>query len=107
MKKTIKRQTKPLMPDFIVRRARECGFIVLCALAVFLCIALVTYNSSDPGWSNATNSKNIANAAGSVGAWVADVLFTFFGYIGYLFPILTVISGVLLFKHYSNKQRTL
>ncbi len=107
MKKTSKQQTKFVVPELIVRRARECGFIALCAFAIFLCIALFSHNSSDPGWSNATSSKTIVNSAGSVGAWSADLLFTFFGYIGYLFPALVIVAGVLLFKNYSDRQRTL
>lgn len=107
MKKTSKQQTKFVIPELVVRRARECGFIALCALAIFLFIALLTHSSSDPGWSHATSSQAIANSAGSVGAWSADLLFTFFGYIGYFFPVLSIVAGVLLFKSYSDKQRTL
>jgi S-DNA-T family DNA segregation ATPase FtsK/SpoIIIE len=107
MRKTTKRQTKYMIPELVVRRARECGFIALTALAVFLCVALVTHNSSDPGWSNATSAKTIANAAGSVGAWSSDLLITFFGTVAYLFPALTIVAGVLLFKSYSDKPRTM
>lgn len=107
MKKTTRKQTKSMIPELVVRRARECGFIALAALAVFLCVALFTHSSSDPGWSNATSSKVIANAGGSVGAWSADLLFTFFGYVAYMFPVMVVIAGVLLFKSYSDKPRTM
>jgi S-DNA-T family DNA segregation ATPase FtsK/SpoIIIE len=107
MKKTTKRQTKSLIPELVMRRARECGFIALSGVALFLCVALVTHNSSDPGWSNATSSKTIVNAAGSVGAWSSDLLFTFFGSVAYLFPVLAVVAGVLLFKSYSDKPRTM
>jgi len=107
MKKTTRKQTNRVIPELVVRRARECGFIALSALAIFLCVALITRNSADPGWSNATSAKTIANAAGSVGAWSADLLFTFFGYVAYLFPALTIVAGVLLFKSYSDKPRTM
>jgi len=107
MKKTTRRQTKSVIPELVMLRARECGFIALCALAVFLCVALITHNNADPGWSNATSSKSIANAAGSLGAWSADLLFTFFGYVAYLFPALVIVAGVLLFKSYSDKPRTM
>lgn len=107
MKKTTRQQTKGIIPELVLRRARECGFIALSALAVFLCVALVTHDGSDPGWSNATSSKTIVNAAGSVGAWSADLLFTFFGYVAYMFPALVIVAGVLLFKSYSEKPRTM
>ncbi len=107
MKKTTRQQTNSAIPEFVMRRTRECGFIALGGLAVFLCVALITHNSSDPGWSNATSSKTIANAAGSVGAWSADLLFTFFGHVAYLSPVLILAAGVLLFKSYSEKPRTM
>lgn len=105
MKKSSKQQTKSGLPEAVKQRVKEGSFIALCALAVFLGIALVTYNGADPGWSSANSSTEIINAAGAVGAWFADVLFTFFGYMAYLFPLLVTLAGVLIFKSYAIRHR--
>lgn len=72
----------------ITRRFKEGGIIFGAALAVFLFVALFSYNSTDPSWSHAASAHAVANSAGRVGAWCADVLLYFFGYVAYLLPIL-------------------
>lgn len=105
MKKSSKQQTKAGMPEVAKQRMKEGGFIALCAVAIFLSIALVTHNTADPGWSSANSSSEIINSAGAIGAWFSDVLFTFCGYMAYLFPLLITLAGVLIFKSYAIKQR--
>lgn len=105
MKKSSKQQTKTGMPEVAKQRVKEGGFIALCAVAIFLSIALVTHNNADPGWSSANSSSEIINSAGAIGAWFADVLFTFFGYMAYLFPLLVTLAGILIFKSYAIKHR--
>lgn len=72
--------------------------LVLMALALFLFTALVTYHSTDPGWSYTGSREGIQNAAGVVGAWFADVLFNLFGYLSYLFPVIIAYSGWLVLR---------
>lgn len=79
------------------RRISEGALIVVGAIALYLLIALVTYHSSDPSWSN-SGSKVVANAGGRVGAWLADVLLYAFGYPAYIFPILLAVSAWVLFR---------
>lgn len=90
--------------EVIARRLKEGAFIMLCTLAMFLLIALATYNVADPGWSRATATHSVHNSAGSIGAWSADILLNFFGFVAYIFPILVTLSGMLLFKSYPIKQ---
>lgn len=82
------------------RRIKEGTLIVLGAMAIFFLVALITYNSDDPGWSRAAMPYRINNAAGAFGAWSADVLLSFFGYIAYLFPLLAAGACYLVFKSY-------
>lgn len=89
---------------FLMRRVKEGIFIAFAAVSVFLFVALVTHNTSDPGWSRATNSQQIVNSSGVVGAWMADLLLAMFGYLAYLFPLVVFFAGLLLFKNYSVKQ---
>ncbi len=105
MSRSTKKKNNPGAELALNRRIREGVFILVCALALFLAIALVTYNAADPGWSRATNGAVIINRAGAVGAWAADLLFSFCGYMAYIFPVLATIAGFMLFKNYVRRLR--
>jgi S-DNA-T family DNA segregation ATPase FtsK/SpoIIIE len=90
--------------DIIARRVKEGMFIILSALALFFLVALVSYNTNDPGWSRATAASKINNYAGTVGAWSADILLYFFGYVAYLLPPVLAWAGVLSFRDYKHKS---
>jgi S-DNA-T family DNA segregation ATPase FtsK/SpoIIIE len=90
--------------EIIARRLREGLFILACAMALYLLIALATYNTADPGWSRSTAANVIKNSGGLIGAWSSDVLLNFFGYVAYIFPLLLTLAGMLLFKNYPIKQ---
>lgn len=72
--------------------------LVLMALALFLFTALITYHTSDPGWSYTGSREAIHNAAGVVGAWFSDVLYNLFGYLSFLFPVIIAYSGWLVLR---------
>lgn len=90
--------------NLVSLRIKEGVFIGLCAGSLFLLIALFTYSTVDPGWSRTGLDTITNNSAGYLGAWAADVLLYFFGYIAYLFPILSILGAVLLFKSYTLQQ---
>ncbi|MEC4723949.1 DNA translocase FtsK 4TM domain-containing protein [Shewanella sp. D64] len=81
-----------------VQRLLEGGLIICCMLATYVLLALSSFHSSDPGWSQSHFEGEILNLTGAVGAWCADVLFYFFGYTAYLIPIIMALTGWLLFK---------
>jgi S-DNA-T family DNA segregation ATPase FtsK/SpoIIIE len=81
-----KKEAGGVFAEHFYKRLREGILIFIAAIAVFIMIALVSYHSSDPGWSNLGVSEKILNAEGSVGAWVADVFLYLFGYLAYLLP---------------------
>ena len=74
--------------EHIQHRLWEGFLILIFALAVFMLVSLVTYHSSDPGWSHLINAGTVANAGGRVGAWIADFFLYLFGYLAYLFPVM-------------------
>lgn len=90
------------------RGLREIALILFSAVAVFLFVALYTYNASDPAWSHSTDSTVTVNASGKVGAWFADIAYFLFGYLAYLLPAGILFWGVNLYrakKHVGTPNR--
>lgn len=81
-----KKDTDEMFAEHFYKRLREGILIFISAIAVFVMIGLVTYHSSDPGWSNLGGNDQLLNAEGAVGAWVADVLLYLLGYLAYGLP---------------------
>ena len=82
----------------IQRGLREGALFVFSAVALYLLLALFTYDAADPGWSRSGTSAEVVNAGGPVGAWFADVALYLVGYISYLFPLMLAYAGWLLFR---------
>lgn len=99
MARTPGKDTQHKVMAMLWRRLQEGGFILLTALALFLFVALISYQSADPGWSKAAMQKNIINAAGKTGAFFSDLFFYLFGYIAYMFPLMIAYGGFRLFQH--------
>ena len=91
-----------VIEEKITRGLREVGLLGFTALALFLMIALVTFNYEDAGWSHSGTVDAINNACGVIGAWVADFILSLFGLMAYLFPVMIFWHGYLLFF----RQRT-
>lgn len=85
-----------------IQRLVEVGLIVCSGLAAFMLLALLSFDPSDPSWSQTGYQTDIANFAGPVGAQVADMLFTVFGWLSYLFPPFFAFCGYLLFKRFKD-----
>ena len=83
----------------VTRGLREGALIVFSAIAIFLVIALASYQPTDPGWSHVNSSVDkVLNHGGKAGAWFSDVFLYLFGFLAYLFPVMVAYSGWLLFK---------
>ncbi|MCC5851588.1 MAG: DNA translocase FtsK 4TM domain-containing protein [Alkalimonas sp.] len=85
-----------------VQRLLEVGLILCCGLALFLLLALISFNPADPSWSQTGYQHGVSNYAGPVGAWLADLLLFSFGWIAYLMPVLVAGLGYLLFKRFHH-----
>nr|WP_281417051.1 DNA translocase FtsK [Kistimonas asteriae] len=79
-------------------RLREGFMLTLLVAAAYLCMALVTYDAGDPGWTHIGHSQMVVNSAGRAGAWFADVLFSLFGHLGFLFPLLLAWKAWTVFR---------
>lgn len=79
-------------------RLKEGALIALGALCLYLWMALLTYDSSDPGWSHSSHVEQVQNAAGRLGALSADILFVALGYFAYLFPLLLGVKTWQIFR---------
>ncbi|MDZ4021771.1 DNA translocase FtsK [Pseudomonas sichuanensis] len=72
--------------------------IAVGALCLYLWMALLTYDTSDPGFSHTSNADQVVNAAGRAGAYFADILFMVLGYFAYIFPLLLAIKTWQIFR---------
>ncbi|WP_455813351.1 DNA translocase FtsK 4TM domain-containing protein [Pseudomonas graminis] len=68
------------------RRLLEALLIIVALFAIYLMVALVSFNPSDPSWSQTAWHEPIHNIGGGVGAWLADTLFFIFGVMAYALP---------------------
>ncbi|MGH8031201.1 MAG: DNA translocase FtsK 4TM domain-containing protein, partial [Luteimonas sp.] len=79
---------------------RDIALILIAPLLLYLLASLVTYSSSDPGWSQNSGSLTapLHNVGGRVGAWLADVLLYLTGYVAFLLPVmLGAVAWIALF----------
>ncbi len=98
MKQATKRKNEAVELLQVNQRLREGALILLSSFAIYLFIALVTYNDADPAWSHTGINQEVRNAAGLTGAWFSDIFFSLFGYMAYLFPIALTLSGLFIYK---------
>lgn len=95
---TPKKDRSGLVTTHIGRGVREGALFILLAIAVYLFIALVSFDPGDPGWSQSGGNGEIANRGGVAGAWFADVFLYLFGYLAYLLPVMAAYSGWLVYS---------
>ena len=86
------------------RLLQEGILIITVGIAAFLFLALVSYHTTDPGWSRTGVNTNVANICGYVGAWFADVLLCAFGYVAYIFPFMLIYAACLPFLPHSRDE---
>ena len=91
----------------VQRGLREAGLFVFGALALYVLIALASYDSADPGWTHTASGDGVHNAGGVVGAWFADIAFHLFGYLAYLLPGLVGYGAWALYRGRHAADRNL
>jgi len=75
-----------LQPLSSGRRLLEALLILVALFAIYLMVSLVSFNPSDPSWSQTAWHEPIHNIGGSPGAWLADTLLFIFGVMAYAIP---------------------
>jgi S-DNA-T family DNA segregation ATPase FtsK/SpoIIIE len=88
----------------LAQGAREGAVIALIALAIYLCMALFSFNSNDAGWASVGHEAQVLNYAGRSGAWLASLLRNFFGYVAWLFPAMVAGYALLLIRLRNRSQ---
>ncbi|ENF7050001.1 DNA translocase FtsK [Salmonella enterica] len=84
------------------RRLLEALLILIALFAVWLMAALLSFNPSDPSWSQTAWHEPIHNLGGSPGAWLADTLFFIFGVMAYTIPVIIVGGCWFAWRHQST-----
>ncbi len=80
------------------RRIKEITGVVFLALAAFIFLCLLSYNSHDPSLTNYVAGKVVVdNYGGLVGSYLSDGMLRVFGITAYLFPTLFVLLSFKLF----------
>ncbi|EJO4263364.1 DNA translocase FtsK [Salmonella enterica subsp. enterica serovar Infantis] len=84
------------------RRLLEALLILIALFAVWLMAALLSFNPSDPSWSQTAWHEPIHNLGGAPGAWLADTLFFIFGVMAYTIPVIIVGGCWFVWRHQST-----
>ncbi|CAH3343062.1 DNA translocase FtsK, partial [Klebsiella pneumoniae] len=86
------------------RRLLE-AMLILCSLfAIWLMAALLSFNPSDPSWSQTAWHEPIHNLGGAPSAWLADTLFFIFGVMAYTIPVIIIGGCWFAWRHQENDE---
>ena len=86
------------------RRLLEALLILIALFAVWLMAALLSFNPSDPSWSQTAWHEPIHNLGGIPGAWLADTLFFIFGIMAYTIPVIIVGGCWFAWRHQASDE---
>lgn len=82
---------------------QQASMIIFMGIAAVLLLALVSYDSKDPGPFVHNNSgigvEVCKNLAGCKGAWLANFLYGLLGYFAYAVPVVLVALGLTAFRY--------
>ncbi|HZW12336.1 MAG TPA: DNA translocase FtsK 4TM domain-containing protein [Noviherbaspirillum sp.] len=77
----------PPLPNRLVRLLSEARWIGLTVVTVYLLLIFLTYDKTDPGWSQANVVPQLHNWGGRIGAWIADLMLFIFGFSAWWFCV--------------------
>lgn len=89
---------KPEFWEQLAPRLKEGAFIALVAIALYLVMALLTFDKNDPGWTYTGANETVSNLVGASGAWISDVFLFFFGFLSFLFPAMLAYQAWIIFQ---------
>ena len=77
-------------------RTRQClvrvALIIFALSAVYLMVALMSFNPLDPSWIQTAWHEKVCNLGGIWGAWLAGLFFFVFGIPAYMIPVVIWIT---------------
>ncbi|MBI3561466.1 MAG: DNA translocase FtsK 4TM domain-containing protein [Gammaproteobacteria bacterium] len=83
----------------MLRGIREAALFAFSALALYVLLTLVTYQTADPSWTHSSDTQTqVHNLGGRVGAWLADILLLGLGFMAYVVPVVLGYSGWLVYR---------
>ncbi len=85
------------------RRLSESLLILVMLFSLYLMVALISFNPSDPSWSQTSWHEPIHNLGGSIGACLADMLLFMFGIMAYAIPVIMFSLCLIVFTR-RNRQ---
>ena len=98
-----------MIPNYVKNTLLNFLSFFLIAFSLYILIALISHDASDPGIFYKTSSTNISNLGGPLGANISDFLFTIFGFGSYLILAVGVIWALqtIFYKDpYNSKVKT-
>ncbi len=72
--------------------------LISFALAFYILVSLISYDTHDPAWSHSGTHTNVTNFGGVAGALLSDLLLYLFGVMAFLLPVMLTYNGVLLVR---------
>jgi DNA segregation ATPase FtsK/SpoIIIE, S-DNA-T family len=84
------------------QRILESFLIIGILAAIFIMVALVSFDPADPSWSQTAWEGQVQNKAGALGAFVADTFFFTLGSLAYPLPAAIILAAWVLFRHRSE-----
>lgn len=88
------------------QRLFEVFLLVTAIFAVYLMVALLSFDPADPSWSQTAWHEPIHNTGGRLGAWIADVLLFIYGVVAYLLPPTILALCWSSFRSRYNRRQT-
>ena len=104
MKKQAKDHNESDLSEKLATKIQEGLLIAWVAIAVYLFLALASYDPKDPGWSYMGAEIVAKNIVGKSGAWISDVFLFFFGYIAFIFPAVLSLQAFEIFRDRNVKN---
>ncbi|PKG84692.1 cell division protein FtsK [Colwellia sp. 75C3] len=88
-----------------VQRLLEAGLLFFTVFAMFMMLALFSFDPADPGWAQTGYQSQVRNLGGAVGAYLSDLFLNLFGLIAYSLPFVIAIVGWLLFQRFHELMK--
>lgn len=94
-----KKKAKTRPPLVSEKVFKEMVLLTFLLVAAFLAIALGSYDSQDPSWSQITDPEAaVLNKGGQFGAWISDVMLSLFGFSAWWLVVLAIFAMIYVFR---------
>ncbi|MEJ2763183.1 DNA translocase FtsK 4TM domain-containing protein [Photobacterium sp. MCCC 1A19761] len=86
------------------QRLLESFLIIGILAAIFIMVALVSFDPADPSWSQTAWEGPVQNKAGALGALVADTFLFTLGSLAYPLPLAIILGAWVLFRRRGERD---